>query len=191
MIRTKPKKKKSKKRLSPEEKAQKKQQQDQKVEIRTILRNLGFERLGYIDGKEFNYDGRTSELDDIFICENIILLTEYTIGDPHLLKKSVFYNKVNSDKRAFIRFMLTEEKLSSFKKYYDEKLKDRFSINQLRLKILYCSKKSISEEHKNVIKDVIYFDYQIVCKFQFNYIPPFQLNNISLDKGKKIIVVCC
>ena len=29
------------------------------------------------------------------------------------------------------------------------------------------------------------------CKFKFNYIPPFQLNNISLDKDKKIIVVCC
>jgi len=29
------------------------------------------------------------------------------------------------------------------------------------------------------------------CKFQFNYIPPFQLKNISLDKDKKIIVVCC
>jgi hypothetical protein len=29
------------------------------------------------------------------------------------------------------------------------------------------------------------------CKFQFNYIPPFQLNNISLDKDKKILVVCC
>jgi hypothetical protein len=31
----------------------------------------------------------------------------------------------------------------------------------------------------------------VLCKFQFNYIPPFQLNNISLDKDKKILVVCC
>jgi len=29
------------------------------------------------------------------------------------------------------------------------------------------------------------------CKFQFNYIPPFQLNNISLDKDKNNIVVGC
>lgn len=166
MIRTKKIKKKSKKRLSPEEKALKKEQRNQKIEIRTILKNLGFERLSYIDGKEFNYDERTSEIDDIFIYENIILLTEYTIGDPHLIKKSVFYNKVNNDKRTFIRFMIAEEKLNSFKKYYEEKLKDKFSINQLRLKILYCSKKSISEEHKNVVKDVIYFDYHIVQYFK-------------------------
>ena len=32
---------------------------------------------------------------------------------------------------------------------------------------------------------------KVVCKFQFNYIPPFQLKNISLHKDKKIIVVCC
>ena len=74
------------------------------------LKNIGFEKLSYIDGKEFNYEGRTSELDDIFIFENVILLTEYTIGDPHLLKKSIFYDRVNSDKKAFINFMLQEEK---------------------------------------------------------------------------------
>jgi hypothetical protein len=165
MIRNSRKRKKTKKRLSPEEKAQQKEQRNQKVEIRTILKNIGFERLSYIDGKEFNYDGRTSEIDDIFIHENIILLTEYTIGDPHLIKKSVFYDKVNSDKRAFINFMLIEEKLNSFKKFHDEKLKEKYSINQLRLKI-YCSKKSISEEHKNVVKDVIYFDYHIVQYFK-------------------------
>ncbi|MEK7163528.1 MAG: hypothetical protein AAB768_00090, partial [Patescibacteria group bacterium] len=34
-------------------------------------------------------------------------------------------------------------------------------------------------------------DSQTICKFQFNYIPPFQLKNISLDKDKKKIVVCC
>ena len=29
------------------------------------------------------------------------------------------------------------------------------------------------------------------CRFQFNYIPPFQLKNISLYKDKMKIVVCC
>ena len=135
-------------------------------EICDILKNIGFEKLSYIDGKEFNYEGRTSELDDIFIFENVILLTEYTIGDPHLLKKSIFYDRVNSDKKAFINFMLQEEKLSSFKKYYQDNIKDKYSINQLRVKILYCSKKSISEEHKSVVNDVIYFDYHIVQYFK-------------------------
>lgn len=138
--------KKTKKRLSSAEISQRNEQRNQKKEICDILKNIGFEKLSYIDGKEFNYEGRTSELDDIFIFENVILLTEYTIGDPHLLKKSIFYDRVNSDKKAFINFMLQEEKLSSFKKYYQDNIKDKYSINQLRVKILYCSKKSISEE---------------------------------------------
>lgn len=62
--------------------------------------------------------------------------------------------------------MLQEEKLSSFKKYYQDNIKDKYSINQLRVKILYCSKKSISEEHKSVVNDVIYFDYHIVQYFK-------------------------
>ena len=147
--------KKNKKKLSSVEIYQRNEQRNQKKEICDILKNIGFDKLSYIDGKEFNYEGRTSELDDIFIFENVILLTEYTIGDPHLLKKSIFYNRVNSDKKAFINFMLQEEKLSSFKKYYQDNIKYKYSINQLRVKILYCSKKSISEEHKNVVNDLI------------------------------------
>ncbi len=115
------------------------------------LKNIGFEKLSYIDGKEFNYEGRTSELDDIFIFENVILLTEYTIGDPHLLKKSIFYDRVNSDKKAFINFMLQEEKFSSFKKYYQDNIKDKYSINQLRVKILYCSKKKAYQKNIKVL----------------------------------------
>lgn len=87
--------------MSPEERLRKKEQRDQMKEIRDIMFRIGFTRLSGIDGKEFVYDGRTSELDDIFICENVILLTEYTIGDPHILKKKIIYDKINSDIHAF------------------------------------------------------------------------------------------
>ncbi len=107
-------------------------------------------------------------MDDVFINGNIILITEYTIGNPgdHLLKKSIFYNKVNEDKRNFIDFLLTEEKLKSFKKYYKEKIEGNYSKNELRLQIFYCSKKAISEDHKNVVENVIFFDYHIVQYFK-------------------------
>ena len=64
--------KKTKKRLSSAEISQRNEQRNQKKEICDILKNIGFEKLSYIDGKEFNYEGRTSELDDIFIFENVI-----------------------------------------------------------------------------------------------------------------------
>lgn len=76
------------------------------------MKNIGFSRLPYIDGKEFQYNMRTSEMDDIFINENIILITEYTITSPgtHLLKKKSFTIKLTRIKN-FIDFLLTEEKL--------------------------------------------------------------------------------
>lgn len=161
--------KKVKKKLSPEEKAIRKEQREQKKEIINIFKNIGFEKLPYIDGKEFVYEGRTSEMDDIFICENVILITEYTIGDPgtHILKKNFFYDKLLSDKRKFIHFLLSEEKLSSFKKYFDQKIKDKYSENQLIIKVIYCSKKSVNEEHKKLVNsEVTFFDYHIVKYFR-------------------------
>lgn len=163
-IRTKTKRKK----LSPQEKAQRLEQNNQIKEIRAIMKNMGFIRLPYIDGKEFKYDSRTSEMDDIFINENIILITEYTIGDSgsHLLKKKIFYDKINANKRAFIDFVLETEKLKSFKEYYDKNMNGKYSKNQLRIQILYCSKKSISSEHKDQLENIIFFDYHIVQYFK-------------------------
>lgn len=54
------------KKLSATELTFRKEQREQKKEIRDILKNIGFNRLNYIDGKNFIYEGRTSELDDIF-----------------------------------------------------------------------------------------------------------------------------
>ncbi|WP_026451578.1 DGQHR domain-containing protein [Aequorivita capsosiphonis] len=168
MAKGKTKKKVTRKKLSPQEKAVRKEKRDQRNEVSTILKNIGFQRLPYIDGKHFEYDNRKTEMDDIFISENVILLVEYTIGDPkdHLFSKKIFYDKVNQDKRTFIDFLLNEEKLKSFKKFYEENINGNYSKNELRLKILYCSKKSVSEEHKNVIVDVIFFDYHIVQYFK-------------------------
>lgn len=161
-------KKTKKKKLSASELAQRKEQRDQQKEIRDIFKNIGFTRLNGIDSKHWVYNGRTSELDDVFIMENVILLVEYTIGKDgkHLLNKKITYDNINQDRRAFIDFMLSEEKLSSFKKYHEENIEDKYSTNQLRLKILYCSKNSLSEEHRNQVDNVVFFDYNIVQYFK-------------------------
>lgn len=154
------------KRFSPEELALRKEQRDQKKEIRDLMKRVGFIRLMGIDGKEFVYDGRTSELDDIFVCENIVVLTEYTIGDPHLLKKSILYNKINNDPGAFLKFLLDNKVYDSLNDDYKNRILRKYTINQLKVKILYCSKKSISQEHKDNVRGVIYFDYYIVKYFK-------------------------
>ncbi|SHG03893.1 DGQHR domain-containing protein [Chryseobacterium vrystaatense] len=163
---TKPKKK--SKKYSADELIQRKEQSNQRKEIRDIMKNIGFDRLPYIDGKEFIFEDRTSEMDDIFIKDNIILITEYTIGTPgtHLLKKKIFYDKILEDEKSFIEFLINEDKLKSFRDYYDLKIKNTYTKNQLQLKILYCSKKSISLEHKRIVDKVIFFDYHIVQYFK-------------------------
>lgn len=155
--------------LTPEQKNQNKLKRTQENEIRTIFKNLGFIRLPNIDGKQIHYKDRTSEMDDIFICENVILITEYTVSENpgnHIKNKSFFYNKVLKNEKEFIEFLLNEPKLNSFKKYYNENVETSYTLNQLRLRILYCSRYNVAEEHKNIAKGVYFFDYDLVQYFK-------------------------
>ncbi|MFT4170412.1 MAG: DGQHR domain-containing protein [Dysgonomonas sp.] len=163
------KKTKKKVRLTPEQKAQNLLKRTQENEIRAIFKNLGFYRLPNIDGKEIVYKDRTSEMDDIFVCENIILITEYTIAKnpgEHIKNKTIFYNKVIENKKEFVNFLNTEPKLNSFKKFYEDTIKPKYSLNQLKIEILYCSRFSISEEHKKNANGVVFFDYHLVQYFK-------------------------
>ena len=168
MVKRKTKKRSARKNLSPQEKFVLKEKRAHRNEISTILKNIGFSRLLHIDGKHFEYDQKKTEIDDIFINENIILLTEYTIGEPkdHLFSKKIFYDKINQDKRKFIDFLLSEKKLVSFQNYYENKIKEKYSKNEIRIQILYCSKKTISDEYKNLVDHVVFFDYHIVQYFK-------------------------
>ena len=166
MIMSKRVKTRKRKKLSPEKLALRKEQRDQKKEIRDIMKRVGFTRLLGVDGKEFVYKDRKSEIDDIFVCENVIILTEYTVGDPHLLKKSLLYNLINENVGDFVRFIVDNNVFDSFNSEYVNRISYKYTINQLKLRILYCSKKSISKEHKDVVKGVSYFDYHIVKYFK-------------------------
>jgi len=140
----------------------------QKKEIRNLMQNIGFSRVPHVDGKEFVYDGRTSELDDIFFLENVVVLMEYTIGSPgtHLFKKKVIYDKINKSPREFLKFLSKEPKFKHFAEALKKsELKD-YTLNQIQLRILYASKSALTKEHKDNVDDVYYFDYSIVKYFE-------------------------
>lgn len=161
--------KKKVKKLTPEQKNQNKLKRTQENEIRTIFKNLGFIRLPNIDGKEICYKDRKSEMDDIFICENVILITEYTISENpgnHIKNKTLIYNKILENEREFIQFLNDKSKLNSFKQYYNENIEPKYSLNQLRLRILYCSKYNVAEEHRKNASGVYFFDYHLVQYFK-------------------------
>lgn len=161
---------------------QAKEQNAQLKEIRALMQNIGFFRAPNIDGKEFVYDGRTSELDDIFYFENVIVIAEYTVGSPatHLLKKKVIYDKINSNPSAFIKFLLEDEKFKPFRDAFNKFVLNKYTLRQLQIRIVYASKQTISTEHKGLVENVRYFDFSIVkyfesiskvikrsCKFEF------------------------
>ena len=68
--------KKKKQKLTQEQK----EQIAQKKEIRGIFNRIGFYRVTGIEGKHFIYESKQSELDDIFILENVFLIVEYIVN---------------------------------------------------------------------------------------------------------------
>lgn len=148
---------------------QQKEQNLQMKEIRALMLNMGFSRAPHIDGKEFVYDGRTSELDDIFIHENIIVLTEYTTaGSPgsHLTGKKIIYDKILANPQKFINFLLADKGFNPLQETFKKSITPNYSINQLQVRILYASKNAIAKEHTGLVPDVKIFKYSIVKYFE-------------------------
>lgn len=152
------------KKLTPEQK----EQNLQTREIRGLMKNMGFSKVPRVDGKEFIFKDRTSEMDDIFYFENLIFITEYTIGNPgtHLLKKNYIYDLIMNNRVEFLEFLVAHPKFTGFKEIYEGNILKKYTKNQIQVKILYCSKKSINKEHKDLVTTVSYFDFHIVKYFQ-------------------------
>lgn len=151
-----------------------KEQKDQiaqKKEIRGIFSKVGFQRIDGVEGKHFYYDGRQSELDDIFVLENVILIVEYTVGvnyKEHLAKKNLFYQKVMSDAKAFVNFLNTDNHFIHFQEYYSSNVKPRYpNLSQLHVRIVYCSKTDVSEEYKQSMKNIRFCDFYVSYYFKY------------------------
>jgi DGQHR domain-containing protein len=160
--------KKKVKKLSPEEKAQLKEQLTQKKDVQKLMENIGFLRMPFVDGKEFTYANRTSEIDDIFYFENIIVVTEYTIGKAgaHLVNKKIIYDKINENPSKFLKFLMEQSKFKPLKDAMDKKVFSTYTLNQLQIRILYVTKQNLSDEHKVLVSDVHYFEYSIFKYFE-------------------------
>lgn len=141
-------------------------------DIRLTMANIGFDRIKGVEDHNFFFKDRKTELDDIYVYQNLIIIAEYTSSNKpsdHLLKKKVIYDLINESHRDFIEFALFEPQLSTFKEYYEQNIEGKYDIGQLRLCIIYCSISSISIEHKALLKDnktVHFYDYDIVQYFK-------------------------
>ncbi|VIO80176.1 DGQHR domain-containing protein [Bradyrhizobium ivorense] len=153
-------KKNKKKSLSPAEKELNRIKRTHFREVRSIFSTCGFKRIQGASDKEFTFDGTTSDLDDIFVYENVIVLCECTAAQnnisEHLKKKKVLYDKIQKNPAEFHSFLA--------KKFPDfaEAQNAKYQPHHLRTAILYCSRYPIKSELKKEVPNITYLDYNIV-----------------------------
>jgi DGQHR domain-containing protein len=133
-------------------------------EIRSIFSSTGFTRVPSASDKEFTYRGTTSDFDDVFIYENVIVIAECTtlkekISD-HLKKKKVLYDKIKSDHVAFIDFL--DRTFPKFKSARGTK----YRPEHYRLSIVYCSRNLVDSALKKDVPNIRYLDFHIVKYFK-------------------------
>jgi DGQHR domain-containing protein len=158
--------KKKKQKLTQEQK----EQIAQKKEIRGIFNRIGFNRIKGVEGKHFIYESKQSELDDIFIIENVFLIVEYTIGEKykeHLAKKKLLYDKILENPGAFIDFLLKDARFEALREYYNQNVKPSYpNYAQIQLRIVYCSKVGVSDEYRDTINNIRYLDLYVCHYFK-------------------------
>lgn len=151
--------------LSPDERARRALQRRHKNEIRATFEAAGFRRAEGAADKEFTYEGTTSDFDDIFILENVIVLTEYTITkeseiSAHLKPKYILYEKIAKNQAAFVEFARNAPLAIS------SSLNSKYQNNHFKIVILYCSLNTVKAELKEQVPYATYMDYSVVRYFK-------------------------
>lgn len=118
-------------------------QRKQRFGIRAIYQRIGFERINS-DGIEFNFEGRTGEIDDIFLSANILVINEYTVGKSstgHLASKSLLYEKILANSSSWIT------QYGSFNTEFQDRISQSdFEPDEFQIFICYASLQGVSQE---------------------------------------------
>lgn len=152
-----------KKVLSPEESARRNLQRRHRREIREVFSAVGFQRADGASDKEFTYDGVTSDFDDVFILENVVVFAEYTTSSDiseHAKKKYLMYDRIRKDDAQFVAFA------RSAPLNIAGPLGSTYSNSQIRVVLLYCSINTVQANLKAQIDHALFMDYSVVRYFR-------------------------
>lgn len=135
------KKRRKSKKLSPEEKIKRKRQRNQKKEVISFMINAGFCRVNNMSDRQIEFNGQRSDIDDVFIYKNLIVITEYTISNKnhvsaHLTNKVPLYIDIKSNSIDFIEQL---SKISSDFKNECDKIIKAYGDGSFLLAILYVT----------------------------------------------------
>lgn len=156
---------KKKKVLSPEEIATRSLQRRHKNEIRATFAAAGFSRVDGAADKQFTFDGVTSDFDDVFVMENVVVLAEYTITkeseiSAHIKPKYILYEKIAKRQSDFIAFA------RGAPLNLEAALDSKFHNEHFRVVVLYCSLNTVKAELKDQIPYAKFLDYSVVRYFK-------------------------
>ncbi len=119
-----------------------------------------FERVDFrlikSDGVEFTFKNRTGEIDALFVHENIVIVAEYTVGQPdsgHVGKKALLWGLIRNHAEDWIEHL--RETYPEFASHFD---KNPYEASDYRVKICYLSKNAVSDEIESILSDVTFID---------------------------------
>ena len=156
------KKRKERKKLSKADKALARMRTSHTRMLRGSFRDAGFSEIIKLRDFEFTFDGYTSDTDDVFVYENLIVIVDRTTAErpsDHFKKKLALYQHIEKNYSQFVSYLRSLKELSDtdFVKNYDE--------NQCVMKIVYCSRYELKSNQKEKATEVKFFDYSILRYF--------------------------
>ncbi len=157
-------KKKAKPPLSLVERAFNKLKADHRAAIRSTFRHAGFHRVTGVSDREFTFENQKTDIDDVFVYENIVVLAEYTCAQPsgvgeHLKNKKHIFDKILANPTGFLKFFGEKFAASA------DQLAKGYHSQQIVVRILYCSRLDFEEKYKTNVPGPVYMDYPAVRYF--------------------------
>ena len=145
--------------LSAEQKAENRRKAKIHSLIKAIFKSMGFEYFN-TDGKDLVVGKTSSEIDNIFVYKNIILVCEETISHAkeHLRKKNEFYQDILQNKQQLIDFLKNKfpERAGNF----------IYSAKQCYIFYIYCSETKIEEDTQEEYSSIKYLDLKSLEYFK-------------------------
>ncbi|MGB7410590.1 MAG: DGQHR domain-containing protein [Sphingopyxis granuli] len=140
---------KQKSKLSPEERKKRAKERAFKRQARSIFQKCGFVRVADAADREFTYGSLTTDFDDVFVHENLIVFAEYTLSNEsgtgeHFKNKAHIYKNIFDNPKSFINFF--QEEFIALEK----KISKKYHKDQLIMRVVYFSEHEVKSAHQTL-----------------------------------------
>jgi hypothetical protein len=158
MVKPTSKKKSKKKNKSAAERKFEYAQRQHAASVRRVFTNAGFIRFPKLADKAFTLtDHISSDFDDIFLFENLLICAEYTASSSdnvpdHLRKKKIVYDKIIECPTLIVSALcdLDIDLKTSIENHYRE--------DEIIVRCIYCSRNDFDNKHKEIASSANYLE---------------------------------